>query len=175
MKPAPGRENPNDTTITSGYSFYCEKCEATHLFTAQDYDKTTGGVALTYLFRQLPSKYRNNQFLVPLQTIQQTAMIESFNRHYKHKDNEKAITTKLVNKLKNADGLKNIYSNLVVPKSTNTDWNSVAGPKDNLNDLKYIEPDQVPKELLYKFNQCLRKKTSRNRRSSPPKFIKQPQ
>lgn len=155
-------ESPQVQTLDStdglktGYSFTCSKCRKIHYFDQTTYNKTSGGKALTYLFRQLPDEHRNTQFLGPLMSIQVAALGESFTRHFKDKSTKENLTHKLKNKLNHAASIKNIYGSIVVPPSSNEDWSShPGGVKEGLD---YVEPSNVPKELLYKFSQCLRKK-----------------
>lgn len=149
--------NVEDTSeLKTGYSFKCEKCGKIHSFISQDYDKTTGGKVMTYLFRQLPDKYRNNQFLGPIMSIQLAAMDYSFDHHYKTEGHKSVSVGKLRNQLRNVSGTK-VFDEIQVPKDyVNQDW---ATSSFKLKEgLEYIEPSEVPKEILYKFSQCLRKK-----------------
>ena len=154
-------ENPNVETVEdasevkTGFSFECAKCGKTHFFNTVVYDKTIGGKALSYLFRQLPDTYRNTQYLSPLMTIQVAALDETFTRHYKNSMTAANLKAKRNNKLIIAARSK-VYNDIVVPPADHDDWSSYPG--GSKEGLPYIEPEKVPRELLYKFSQCLRKK-----------------
>lgn len=149
--------NVDDTSdLTTGYSFKCEKCGKTHFFTGQNYDKTVGGKVMAYLFRQLPDKYRNNQYLGPMMGLQLSAMDSSFDHHYKTEGHKSVTVGKLRKQLRFVSSTK-VFDDINVPEDyKNQDWStSVFKIKEGLD---YIEPSEVPKEILYKFSQCLRKK-----------------
>lgn len=146
----------SSSSLKTGYSYGCPRCGLVHAFEPTMYDKSVGGKALSFLFRQLPDEYRrNNQNLVFLQTIQMVALSEVFVRHYKDADQKVAVEKKLENRVLASRKLK-IFDNIVIPAANHEDWSSYpGGVKEG---LVYVEPEKVPKDILYKFSQCLRKK-----------------
>lgn len=145
-------EKSSDTP--PGFIYKCNNCSEIHYFTRDDYDKTKGGKALTYMFKQLPSNRLNNQFLVPIQTLQNVALNESFTRLYVDEDKKKALLEKLSNKMKAAAQIKEAFDCIAVPSKDREDWTPPYVSKEG---ALYVEPENVPRELLYKFSQCLRK------------------
>lgn len=137
-----------------GFIYKCNNCSETHYFTREYYDKTKGGKALTYMFKQLPPNRLNNQFLVPIQTLQNVALNESFTRLYANEDKKKVLLEKLSNRMQAAGQIKEAFDSIVVPSKDSEDWTPPYTPKEG---ALYVEPEHVPKELLYKFSQCLRK------------------
>lgn len=145
----------DETSLTTGFTYKCKNCDKIHYFTRTDYDKTKGGKALSFMFKQLPQQHRNNQFLVPIQTLQEIALNESFTRHYPDEEKKTIVLQKLRGKMGIAASIKNAFEVIEIPSVDREDWSPLITTKEG---FVYIEPDKVPKEILYKFSQCLRKK-----------------
>lgn len=163
----------DNSQVTSGFSYPCAKCGKIHVFSNQVYDKTTGGKAFTYLFRQLPNQYRNNQFLAPLMSIQFAALDDSFTHHYKDPETGINAQNRLKTRLGIAKKVNKVYDFIVVPPADLEDWTShPGGVKEG---LVYVEPENVPKELLQKFSQCLRKKQHATAEAAEASLVKNSQ
>lgn len=158
-----GKDDVVDVEDTSelktGYSYECSKCGKTHYFTSLIYDQTVGRKAMTYLFRQLPDeKKKSAQFVNHMMSLQMASLDQSFTHYYKDGSHKANLLQKSNNRLKNISHLKD-FNDIDVPQDThNQDWTSYTSAQKALNALPYIEPSEVPKEILYKFSQCLRKK-----------------
>lgn len=148
-------ETVEDTSnLKTGFTYECKNCGETHYFTRTDYDQTKGGKALSFMFKQLPTQYRNNQFLVPIQTLQEVALNESFTRHYSDDGKKVSLLQKVRGRLEIASRIKTTFDGIVIPSKDRKDWSPLIEVKEGSS---YVEPEKVPKELLYKFSQCLRK------------------